>query len=71
MLDKSEDKAYELILGEARKVFDLTQETDALRDRYGRNKFGQSCLMARRLVENGVPYVTINYRRMGHARTEF
>ncbi len=60
-LDKSEDKAYELILGEARKVFDLSQETDATRDKYGRNKFGQSCLMARRLVENGVPYVTINY----------
>ena len=50
-----------MILGNARKVFDLSQETDALRDRYGRNKFGQSCLMARRLVEHGVPYVTINY----------
>ena len=48
-------------LGVARKVFDLSQEKDELRDRYGRNTFGQSCLMARRLVENGVPYVTINY----------
>ena len=32
-----------------------------MRDRYGRNTFGQSCLMARRLVEHGVPYITINY----------
>ena len=61
LLDQSEDKAYELILGNARKVFDLSQETDAIRDKYGRNKFGQSCLMARRLVEYGVPYITINY----------
>jgi uncharacterized protein (DUF1501 family) len=33
-----------------------------MRDQYGRNTFGQSCLMARRLVETGVPYVTINYK---------
>ncbi|MHB9107933.1 MAG: DUF1501 domain-containing protein [Armatimonadota bacterium] len=56
-----EDKAYELILGDARKVFDLSEEPDELRDRYGRSKFGQSCLVARRLVERGVPFVTINY----------
>jgi hypothetical protein len=61
-LDKCEDKAYELILGDTRKVFDLTQESDAMRDKYGRNWFGQSCLMARRLVEQGVPYITINYK---------
>ena len=54
-------EAYDLILGDAGKVFDLSQEKDDLRDRYGRNKFGQSCLAARRLVEHGVPYVTINY----------
>ena len=60
-LNQCEDKAYELILGKSRQIFDLTQETDDVRDKYGRNKFGQSCLMARRLVENGVPYVTINY----------
>lgn len=58
----SEDQAYELILGDAGKLFDLSQEKDELRDRYGRNTFGQSCLMARRLVEKGVPYVTINYK---------
>ncbi|MHA1114154.1 MAG: DUF1501 domain-containing protein [Alphaproteobacteria bacterium] len=56
-----EQSAYDLILGDAGKVFDLTQESDELRERYGRNTFGQSCLVARRLVEKGVPYVTINY----------
>jgi hypothetical protein len=61
-LSESEEQAYELILGDAGKLFDLSQEDDALRDRYGRNTFGQSCLMARRLVEQGVPYVTINYK---------
>lgn len=61
-LDKCEDKAYELILGDARKVFDLSQESAETRDKYGRNWFGQSCLVARRLVESGVPYVTINYK---------
>ncbi len=59
--DQCEAQAYDLILGDAGKVFDLNQEPDDLRDRYGRNTFGQSCLMARRLVERGVPYVTINY----------
>jgi hypothetical protein len=58
----SEDQAYELILGDAGKLFDLAQEKEELRDRYGRNTFGQSCLMARRLVEKGVPYITINYK---------
>ncbi len=61
-LYQSEDQAYELILGDAGKLFDLGQEKDELRDRYGRNTFGQSCLMARRLVEKGVPYITINYK---------
>lgn len=59
-LDESETKAYELILGDAGKVFDLSTEAQATRDRYGMNTLGQSCLMARRLVEQGVPYITIN-----------
>jgi hypothetical protein len=61
-LDDAERQAYELILGDAGKVFDLSQEKDDLRERYGRNTFGQSCLVARRLVERGVPYITINYK---------
>ncbi|HEY9172618.1 MAG TPA: DUF1501 domain-containing protein [Verrucomicrobiae bacterium] len=60
-LYQSEEQAYELILGDAGKLFDLSQEKNELRDSYGRTTFGQSCLMARRLVEKGVPYVTINY----------
>jgi hypothetical protein len=57
-----EKEAYDLILGDAGKVFDLTQEKAELRESYGRNTFGQSCLVARRLVERGVPYITINYK---------
>lgn len=58
--DRCEESAYELILGDAGKVFDLSQEPDRVRDRYGRTTFGQSCLAARRLVEQGVPYVTVH-----------
>jgi len=61
-LGQCEKEAYDLILGDAGKVFDLSQEKDDVRERYGRNTFGQSCLMARRLVERGVPYITINYK---------
>ncbi|MCP5112028.1 MAG: DUF1501 domain-containing protein [bacterium] len=60
--EKAGQQAYDLILGDAGKVFDLSEEADDLRTRYGRNTFGQSCLVARRLVERGVPYVTINYK---------
>jgi hypothetical protein len=55
-------EAYDMILGEGRKVFDLSAEPDAVRDRYGHNKFGQSCLAARRLIEAGVLWVTVNPR---------
>jgi len=59
--EKTEKDAYDLILGDTGKVFDLGQEKAELRDRYGRTTFGQSCLAARRLVEKGVPYVSINH----------
>lgn len=58
---QAEEQAYDMILGDGAKVFDLSQEKAELRDRYGRSKFGQSCLVARRLVEQGVPCITINY----------
>ncbi|HLX63291.1 MAG TPA: DUF1501 domain-containing protein [Planctomycetota bacterium] len=61
-LGNCEKEAYDLILGDAGKVFDLAQEKEDLRERYGKSSFGQSCLMARRLVERGVPYITINYK---------
>jgi len=63
-LDKSAeavDTAYNLVLGDAGKVFDVSGENNKIRELYGKNKIGNSCLIARRLVESGVPYVTINY----------
>jgi hypothetical protein len=60
VMAKSQDDAYDMILGDGAKIFDLATEKNTARDNYGRTKFGQSCLMARRLVEQGVPYITIN-----------
>ncbi|MFN0054769.1 MAG: DUF1501 domain-containing protein [Planctomycetales bacterium] len=45
----------------AKEAFDLGREPDPVRDRYGRNTFGQSCLLARRLIEGGVRCVTVNH----------
>jgi hypothetical protein len=45
----------------ARKMFDLGQEPTRLVERYGRTRFGQSCLLGRRLVEHGVPFVQVNW----------
>ncbi|HZU35504.1 MAG TPA: DUF1501 domain-containing protein [Gemmataceae bacterium] len=45
----------------ARKVFDLSKESSRTRDRYGRGRFGQSCLLARRLVQHGVPFIQVNW----------
>lgn len=56
--------AYDLLLDPmAREAFDLTRESDATRARYGYTTFGQSSLLARRLVEAGVSYVQLNYSR--------
>lgn len=49
--------------GRAKTAFDLTQEPPEVRDRYGRHKFGQGCLLARRLVEAGVSLVQVNWHR--------
>jgi hypothetical protein len=68
---RSEEDAYGLILGDSGKVFDLSQEKDEMRERYGRNTFGQSCLAARRLVECGIPFVTINYQGWDTHRQHF
>jgi uncharacterized protein (DUF1501 family) len=59
--EDAKKRAYELILGAGKEVFDLSKEKPALRDRYGRFTFGQDCLAARRMVEAGVPYVVINF----------
>src|ERR1700732_3886150 len=45
----------------AMKMFDLSREKDSVKDRYGRTRFGQSCLLGRRLIEHGVPFVQVNW----------
>ena len=58
-------RAFEMISSpEARRAFDLDAEGGKTRDRYGRSRFGQSCLLARRLVEAGVPLVRVNWTRV-------
>lgn len=70
-LARSEDQAYDLILGDAGKVFNPAEESEEVRSLYGRNTFGQSCLVARRLVEKGVPMVTINFQGWDTHRQHF
>jgi hypothetical protein len=60
-MDDSFDLAYRLMSSrQAREAFELSTEPEAVRDRYGRTRFGQSCLLARRLIERGVRFVTVN-----------
>ncbi|MGL4552843.1 MAG: DUF1501 domain-containing protein, partial [Gemmataceae bacterium] len=69
VLTRQQQKAFELLTSdEARQAFDLSQEHDVVRDRYGRDLMGQSVLLARRLVEAGVTFVTVHteYRGNGH-----
>ena len=57
-------KAFDLLSSsDARRAFDIQAEPDAVRERYGRNRFGQSVLLARRLVEAGVSLVQVNWTR--------
>jgi hypothetical protein len=54
------NRAYDIISSpEAKKAFNIAEEPDKVRDRYGRTTFGQSCLLARRMVEAGVRFVTV------------
>jgi uncharacterized protein (DUF1501 family) len=60
-LDDSFDLAYRLMSSrQAREGFDLQKEPAKVRERYGMTRFGQSCLLARRLIERGVRFVTVN-----------
>ena len=60
-LDKHYQSALNLITApQTKKAFEIDSEDTRLRDRYGRNRFGQSCLLARRLVESGVRFVTVS-----------
>jgi hypothetical protein len=54
-------RAYDMISSpEAKKAFNIAEEPDKVRERYGRTEFGQSCLLARRLVEAGVRFITVS-----------
>jgi hypothetical protein len=60
-LDRDQSGALgKLFSAKSKQAFDLSRESDGLRGRYGWNQFGQSCLMARRLVEGGVRLTTVN-----------
>ena len=65
--DQFQQRAAQMVLsGEARDAFAMDAEETTVRDRYGRTTFGQSCLLARRLVERGVTYVTVNFGGWDH-----
>jgi len=67
-LDSRYDQALSLIVsGKAREAFELARESDATRDRYGRNTFGQSCLLARRLVEAGTRVVEVIWPKVANS----
>jgi hypothetical protein len=60
VMDAHQQRAFDMILApQTRTAFDLGAEPASVRDRYGRHKFGQGVLLARRLVEHGVPLVTV------------
>lgn len=59
-MDAFHESAYDLITGSSvRRAFDISNEDPRLRDRYGRTRLGQACLLARRLVEAGVTFVNV------------
>jgi hypothetical protein len=67
-LDEYYDKALSLVLScKAREAFNLGAETKELRDKYGMNTFGQSCLLARRLIEAGTRVVEVNWPKVANS----
>jgi hypothetical protein len=65
--DQFRQRATDMVLsGQARQAFAIDKESAGLRDRYGRTTFGQSCLLARRLIESGVSFVTVNFGGWDH-----
>jgi hypothetical protein len=66
-IDECYRQGYDLVTSpEAQRAFDIHQEDEQVREAYGRNDFGQRLLLARRLVEAGVPFVTINHGGWDH-----
>ena len=65
--DEFQQKAAEMVLAPtAQAAFDIGKESEKQRDEYGRTEFGQSCLMARRLIQGGVKFVTVNFGGWDH-----
>src|SRR4051794_10341810 len=70
-VDEYYGKAYDLVLGgKARNAMDLTKESDKVRERYGMHTFGQSTLMARRLIEAGTRFVQVNWPSVANGDPE-
>src|SRR5690606_10184582 len=66
-MDRFDQKAFELVTGDAaRKAFDINSADPRLRDRYGRHSWGQSTLLAKRLVEAGTTFVTVHFGGWDH-----
>jgi hypothetical protein len=71
-VDRFYEQGYSLVSSrEAQQAFDIHRESDKLRERYGRSGFGQRCLLARRLVEAGVPFITVYDGGWDHHRDLF
>ncbi|HLK56350.1 MAG TPA: DUF1501 domain-containing protein [Chthonomonadaceae bacterium] len=71
-LSRSYEQAFALLASQgAKAVFELDKEKPGVRDRYGRYRFGQSCLLARRLVESGVPFVQVNWSSHVEAEEDY
>jgi hypothetical protein len=70
-IDENYAKAYDLVLsGKARDAMDLSKEPDTMRERYGQHTFGQSLLMARRLIEAGTRFVQVNWPSVANGNPE-
>ena len=70
-LDEYYEKAFDLVLsGKARDAFDLEQEPDEMRERYGRTTFGQGALLAWRLIEAGTRFVQLNWPAVANGNPE-
>ena len=70
-IDEYYEKAFDLVLsGKAREAFDLSKETDKVRDRYGRTTFGQGLLLSRRLIEAGTRFVQMNWPAVANGNPE-
>jgi len=63
------ERALRMMESSAARAFDLSEESDTVRDAYGRGQFGQGCLMARRLVEQGIAFVEVSLGAFGGGRT--